>query len=261
MDLNGCVAVLTGSSSGIGAETAKLLAGKGCRVAINYETNASGAEETADACAKLGGEAIVVGGDVASDDACRGLARAAMDKWGRIDVLVNSAGVTKFAPADDLDAVSADDFMWMYAVNVVGPYQIIRACAPHMKAGGQGAVVNISSMGAVTGMASSVAYSASKGALNTMTLTLARALAPEIRVNCVCPALVDTRWNRQALGDERYEQVLANFEATTPLRHALEACDVAGTILWLIEGADRMTGEVLMLDSGLHLGFAPPAAR
>jgi 3-oxoacyl-[acyl-carrier protein] reductase len=261
MDIAGGVAIITGSSSGVGAVTARLLAEKGCNIVVNYRENAAGAAETARACEAEGIEAVVVQADVASDEDCRRLAGAATEKWGRIDALVNNAGTTRFAEAQDLEALSADDFAEIFAVNVTGPYMMIRAVAPHMKAAGRGTIVNVSSLAAVTGQGSSVAYSASKGALNTMTLTLARALAPEIRVNCCCPAMIDTRWNRAGLGDERYEALLDNVKRTVPLRHALEAEDVARTLVWLVEGADYITGEVIMVDSGMHLGMAPTVAR
>lgn len=254
MDLEGKVAVITGGSSGIGAETAGILAERGCRVAINYQSNAAGADEVV---AGLASEGLAVQGNVAEDADCRRIAESVIDKWGRIDALVNNAGTTKFADPHDLDALSKDDFLDMYAINTVGPWQMTRACAPQMKATGHGAVVNVSTIGAVTGMASSAAYCASKAALNTLTLTLARTLAPEIRVNCICPGLVDSRWNRSHLGDEKYETVKATYEATTPLQHACTPEDIAKQIVWMIEGADWMTGEIVMVDSGLHLGFAP----
>jgi len=199
--------------------------------------------------------------DVVDDADCRRLAAAALERWGRIDALVNCAGLTRFVDAADLEAVTAEDFQSMVAVNVVAPFQMARAVAPAMKRAGRGAVVHVSSMGAVTGQASSPAYSASKGALNTLTLTLARTLAPEIRVNCICPGLVDTRWNRAQLGDARYEAVMARYNETTPLRHTLTADDIASAVVWLIEGAAWMTGEILMVDSGQHLGMAPLKAR
>ena len=260
MDIKGCVAIITGSSSGIGAATARFLAEKGCNIAVSYRENADGAADTVRACEALGVEALAVRANVAVDGDCRGLAAAAMEKWGRIDVLVNNAGTTRFADAADMDALSADDFADVFAVNVTGAFQMTRAVAPHMKSGGRGSVVNVSSLAAVNGIGSSVAYAASKGALNTMTLSLARALAPEIRVNCVCPGMVDTRWNRAGLGDERYEALLDTVKTSTPLRHAVVADDVAGAILWMIEGADYTTGEVLKIDSGMHLGLVPKAA-
>jgi 3-oxoacyl-[acyl-carrier protein] reductase len=155
---------------------------------VNYTRSEQDARETLQACQAAGAEAILVKADVSRDADCRALAQSALDKWGRIDGLINNAGITKFAAAKDLDALSAEDFQQIYAVNVIGPYQMIRACVPTMNAQGKGAIVNVSSISGVLGVGSSTAYVASKGALNVMGLALARALAPAIRLNTVLPA-------------------------------------------------------------------------
>lgn len=260
-DLSGRVAIITGASSGIGAATAQMLAARGCNVAVNYQSNRDGAEEVVRQCVEAGADAVAVAADVAEDGDCRALAAAARERWGRIDALVNSAGVTRFVDARDLEALQAEDFMQSFAVNVVGVYQMTRAVREAMVESGGGAVVNISSQAGATGTGSSIAYAAAKGAVNTMTLSLARALAPEIRVNCVAPGLTDTRWNREGLGDEVYENVLARYKENVPLRRAAEAEDIADAIVWLIAGADLVTGQILTVDSGMHLGFAPLLAR
>ena len=187
MALDGSVIVVSGSATGLGAAVAKGVAAKGARVVINYTKSLGDAEETVQACADLGTEALLCQGDVSSDADCRRMAAAALEKWGRIDGLVNNAGASKFASHADLESLTGDDFLHIYNVNVVGAYQMTRAAAPHMKAQGRGTIVNVSSISAITGAGSSIAYAASKGALNTMTASLARALAPEIRVNAVCP--------------------------------------------------------------------------
>lgn len=260
-DLSGKVAIVTGASSGIGAATARGLAAKGCDVAICYRRNRDGAAEVAELCLALGADALALEGDIAEDRDCRRIAAAAVERWGRIDALVNNAGVTRFVDARDLDALNADDFMESFAVNVVGAYQMTRAVRAHMVAAGGGGVVNVSSQAGATGTGSSIAYAAAKGAVNTMTLSLARVLAPEIRVNCVAPGLTDTRWNRDGLGDEVYEKVLAKYTETVALRRAAEADHIADAIVWLIAGAERVTGQILTVDSGMHLGFAPLLAR
>jgi 3-oxoacyl-[acyl-carrier protein] reductase len=150
--------------------------------------------------------------------------------------------------------------MRIFGVNLIGPYQMIRAVAPAMRGRGAGAVVNVSSVAGVMGVGSSVAYAASKGALNTMTLSLARALAPEIRVNAVCPGFVETGWLKAGLGDA-FEKHNAAYEAMTPLKSTLVPDDIAQSVVWLVEGGDKITGEVIMIDSGLHLGGAPLRAR
>ena len=254
MKLKGSVCIITGSATGTGAACAVQLAGKGARVVINYTKSEADAKETAKKCEAAGGEAIVVQGDVAVDADCRKLARAALDKWGRIDGLVNNAGITKFAAHADLDALTAEDFQHIYAVNVIGPYQMVRACTPAMKKQGSGAVVNVSSISGVKGIGSSVAYVASKGALNAMTLSLARALAPEIRVNAICPGLIETRWHLSRFSTEDYAKFKSNYEKSVPLAKAASADDVAEVAVWLLEGAAQVTGETILVDGGLHLG-------
>ena len=254
MKLEGAVCLVTGSATGTGAACAIQLARKGCRVVVNYTKSEKEAKETLSACAAAGAEAILVKADVASDVDCRALARAALDKWGRIDALINNAGITKFAAAADLDALDAEDFQRLYSVNVVGPYQMIRACVPAMKKQGKAAIVNISSISGVMGIGSSTAYVASKGALNAMTLALARSLAPEIRVNAVCPGLIETRWHLSRFSKEDYAKFKQNYEKTVPLAKAATPDDIAEVAVWLIEGAAQVTGESILVDAGLHLG-------
>src|SRR5262245_39361036 len=253
MNLKGAVCIVTGAGTGTGAACAVQLAGKGARVVVNYSRSETEAKQTVKACAGAGGDAILSKGDVASDADCRALAKAALDKWGRIDALINNAGITKFAAASDLDALSAEDFQRLYAVNTIGPYQMIRACAPAMQKQGAGAVVNISSISGVMGIGSSTAYIASKGALNAMTLALARALAPAIRVNAVCPGMIETRWHKDRFDADGYAKFKGDYEKMVPLAKAASPDDVAAAAVWFVECADLITGECLLLDSGLHL--------
>jgi len=255
MTLHQTVCIVTGSAAGIGAACAERLAAKGARVAINYTKSEREAHEVAAACESTGSETILVRADVSSDQDCRRLAAAALDKWGRIDALVNNAGTTKFARHDDLDALQAEDFQRIFGVNVIGAFQMVRAVAPAMQKQGRGAVVNVSSIAGIMGMGSSVAYAASKGALNTMTLSLARALGPAIRVNAVCPGFVETRWLTTGLGAE-YEAKKRGYEAMTPLHATVLPQDVADAVVWLLEGADKITGELITVDSGVRLGVA-----
>ncbi len=261
MELKNSVVIVTGSATGIGAACAIDLARKGARVVINYTKSEAEARQTQAECEQLGAEALLVQANVAVDADCQRLARAALDKWGRIDGLVNNAGTTKVAfDHADLNALQAQDFHDVYAVNVVGAFQMIRAVEPAMRQQGRGAIVNVSSLAAVMGVGTSVAYAASKGALNTMTLSLARALAPQITVNAVCPGFVDTRWLKGALGD-RYEAQRSSVAARSPLQKTSTAEDVSRAIVWLLEGADLVTGEFIMIDGGTHLGGAPQKAR
>jgi 3-oxoacyl-[acyl-carrier protein] reductase len=262
MSLEGKVAIVTGSASGIGQAVALRLARQGARVVVNYTKSKDEAEETFATIRATGGEAELAQADVADDTACRELAGRALQAWGRIDILVNNAGVTKFAGHADLDALDAEDFVRIYRVNLVGAYQMVRACAPSMREAGKGSVVNVSSLAGATGEGSSVAYAASKGALNTMTLSLARALAPIIRVNAVCPAFVATRWFADRFGPEKFEEIKRAQVQTMPLARAGMPEDVATAVTFFCgEGSDHMTGQVLIPDAGYHLGQVPLVKR
>jgi 3-oxoacyl-[acyl-carrier protein] reductase len=255
------VAIVTGSATGLGAAAAKMLAQQGWAVVINYTKSRAEAEATEAECRNLGGDTLLVQADVADDGDCRRLAQAAIDQWGRIDGLINNAGVSKFNTHVNLDGVNKDDFVRIYSVNVIGAYQMTRAVTPHMKKQGKGSVVNISSVAGVMGIGSSIPYAASKGALNTMTLSLARALGPEIRVNAVCPGFIQSRWLREGLGEATYENVKKLQEETTPLKHAGTPEDMAEVAVWFITGAANVTGEILISDAGMHLGGSPLKAR
>lgn len=253
------VAFITGAGSGIGAAAAVQLAERGWNIAINYASRVGSAEEVARACAAHGAQTLLCKGNVGDDGDCRRMAQETHAQWGRIDALVNSAGTTRFADHADLDALSGDDFLEVYRINVVGPWQMVRAVAPHMRAVGKGAIVNVSSVAALRGTGSSVAYAASKAGLNAMTMSLARNLGPEIRANVVCPAMVTGRWHLEHLGAEKYEAQFTNFANSTPLRRRVDPEDVAAAVVWLIDGSDVVTGQVLVVDAGFSLGM--PARR
>jgi 3-oxoacyl-[acyl-carrier protein] reductase len=259
--IQGHAAIITGAGTGIGAATAKKLAALGCNVLINYSRSEKEALATAEACKKLGADSMVYCGDVSNDGACRGMVAETVKKWGRVDALVNNAGVTKFCDQNDLEGLNQDDFIRIFAVNVVGPYQMTRAAVPYMKKRGQGTIINVASNAGITGIASSTAYAASKGALITLTLSLARVLGPEIRVNAVCPGFTESRWNRDGLGEDKYGKVKHFFEESTPLQLVPTTDDIADVILYFICGARVVTGETLLLDGGNHLNQTPLARR
>lgn len=258
----GKTAIVTGSATGIGAAVAVKLARGGANIVVNYSKSEAEANQTAQAVREAGGHALVVQGDVASDQDCRKIADAAMTEWGGIDILVNNAGTTKFAAHADLDALSDADFQRLYAVNVIGAFQMVRASIAGLKASGHGAVVNISSIAGLYGIGSSIAYAASKGALNTMTQSLARALAPLVRVNAVCPGFVASGWFDSAFGKEAAAHMAAEHRKTVPLDRVADPEDIADVALFFASHAARhVTGETLLVDGGLHLTLGQPLVR
>src|SRR5205085_8805227 len=195
---------------------------RGGKIAFNYSNSKKEAEETADLCRKAGAEVVVVQGDVSRDEDCKKIVHA-VGGWAKLDILVNNAGTTKHVPHADMDGLSADDFQRIYAVNTIGPFQMIRAARPLLEAaakasGRASAVVNVSSTAGIGGAGSSVAYAASKGALNTMTQSLARALAPLIRVNTVCPGYIDTPWFTKGRGVDGSKMLRYLIVARVPLK-------------------------------------------
>ena len=215
------VILITGSATGLGAAMAIGVAQRGAKaVILNCTRSLEEAEETAAAVRQAGALTMLVVGDVSQDADCRNIAEAAV-RYGRLDVLINNAGTSKHVPNHaDLDGLSKEDFLRIFAVNTVGPFQMVRACRSLLEASSSANVLMTSSIAGVMGGGSSVAYAASKGALNTMTLSLARALAPKIRVNAICPGFIDTRWFRQGIGEEKANELRERVARNTPLQRA-----------------------------------------
>ena len=258
-DFDGKNVIVTGAATGLGAAVAIGVARQGARVIINYGSSAAEAEATADVCRSAGAEVRVMRGDVADDADCRRIAAAA-NGWGSLHVLVNNAGATKHVPKhSDLDALSAEDFHFLYGVNTIGPFQMVRATRALLEAGARAlghasAVVNVSSSSAFNGSGSSIAYTASKAALNSVTLSLARALAPLIRVNAMCPGYMDTPWWLKGPGRGAAGKLREAVRSMVPLQVASTAEDVAEVVLFLASSASRnMTGELAVADAGLRL--------
>ena len=249
------VVLITGGASGIGAATVRHFLAQGWNVIVNYflEGEAAPVEQLKAEAAAATLQCLPIRGDVGVDDDCRRMAEAGVAHFGRIDALVSSAGTARMVAQHDLDALTLNDFLVTTTVNTAGPFQIVRACAPALRVA-RGAVVIVSSYGALTGTGSSIAYAASKAASNTLTLSLARILAPEVRVNAVCPALVADGFV-QRLDPELFERRAAVQRSRAPLQKVGSASEVAGDIYWLVAGASLMTGAVLMLDAGLHLNM------
>ncbi|MFG1427133.1 SDR family NAD(P)-dependent oxidoreductase [Roseixanthobacter glucoisosaccharinicivorans] len=255
MNLQGKTAIVTGASSpdGVGGETAKALAARGCNVAVNYARNRAGADAVVAACAAHGVDAFAFEADVARDADCRRLAEAAHARWGHLDILINNAAVTRPIALGALEDLDAAEFHRLYDVNLIGPFQMARAAAPHLRATGDAAIVNISSVAGITGNGSSIAYAASKGALNTLTLSLARVLAPQVRVNAICPGGLFGNWTKKLMSEDMYRSKLHEAETSFPLKRGVWPSDVARQVIFLVADATTMTGELMQTDSGRHL--------
>jgi 3-oxoacyl-[acyl-carrier protein] reductase len=250
MDLMGKAAIVTGAGTGVGRATSVALARRGCAVLVNYSRSQEGAEKTAAEVAALGVKSRPHRCDVADDAGCRGMVETAVREFGRLDVLVNNAGTTTFIPHAELDRVSDDDWSRILAVNLKGPFQMARAARSAIEASGGGEVVNVSSVAGIIGTGSSIPYCASKAALNNLTLTLARVLAPKIRVNAVAPGFIAGSWLRAGLGPA-YEPIKQAMEQRSVLGRVCSAEDVAEAILSLVTGSDLVTGHVLPVDGGM----------
>ena len=250
---NNPVAIITGGSRGVGKATAILLAAKGWNITVTCTRSINDANEVVKTCQNLGVEAQAVVADVSDNQACLDTVDHTIKKWGCLDCLVNNAGTTKFAfNHGDLDALDGDDFLHIYSVNVVGPFQMVKACRQYLIHSDDPNVINVSSIAGIKGIGSSLAYASSKGALNTMTQSMARNLGP-IRVNAVCPGFIQGEWLRKGLGNDTYDAALANTEKTTPLGLAVTADQVAESIYNLMSLSKVVTGETILLDGGFHL--------
>jgi 3-oxoacyl-[acyl-carrier protein] reductase len=252
MDVRGKAALVTGSATGIGRATALALARRGCQVAINYTQSQREAEATVREAQGLGVRAFSHRADVSDDESVRALVAACQREFGRLDVLVNAAGTTHFAPAEDLQALTPEIWDRIFAVNVRGTFLATRAAAPLLKCSGAGAVVNLASIAGLRPSAQVVPYAASKAAVVNMTVSLARLLAPEIRVNAVAPGWLEGRWMQAALGAD-YERLMARRAERTPLGRVATADDVAQTILGLIEANEFVTGQTIVIDGGYSI--------
>lgn len=249
------VCLITGAATGIGAACAREFARQGWTVVLSHLDEATHAEALAVAadCQALGVATLLLPLDVRDEASCQAWVNGALAGFGRIDALVNCAGTTRFIAHADLEALTPEEFLRTYDVNTVGSYRVVRACTPALRASGQGSVVNISSIGGLIGRGSSMAYAASKGALNTLTLSLARALAPQIRVNAIAPGLVDGGLPSRVLDAQRHAEVVRVQTASSVLQRVSQASEVAALACFITERAPGMTGAVIPMDNGLHL--------
>ncbi len=249
------VAIVTGGGTGVGRATSLRLAELGYAVAVNYSRSRDDAEQTVAQIASRGGRAMAFQADVADDNAARQLVAATVERFGRLDVLINCAGMTEFIPFVDLERVTDDVWQRLFQVNVVGAFHCARAARGPMLEAGGGSIVNVSSVAAQLAQGSSIPYCCSKAALDNLTVSLARTFAPRIRVNAVAPGFITGRWLENGLG-ENYERVKASFDNTLPLGRVCEPDDVAAAILSLVTGSVLVTGQILAVDSGMLIaGF------
>ena len=244
------VALVTGSATGVGRACVLQFAGRGYDVVVNYSRSEAEAIETAADAKKMGAEVLLSQCDVSDDNSVQQMISDVEAKFGRLDVVVNNAATTSFIDHSDLDAMTEDLWDRILAVNLKGAFFVSRAATPLLKSGDGGAIVNISSGAGITGSGSSVAYCASKGALNTMTKSLARALAPEIRVNAVCPGPIESRWIREGNPDVSIESMVENY----PLPKASMPDDIADAVLFFALGTSMATGQWVRIDGGQTLG-------
>jgi 3-oxoacyl-[acyl-carrier protein] reductase len=249
------VAIVTGGSRGVGAATAKMLFENGWNVLITCSSSIEDAKQLAKDCANKNQEVFAFQADVSNDDECMATIDKAIKKWGRIDALINNAGTTKFVwDHSDLDSLDAEDFHYIYGVNVIGPFQMVKAAKEHLLKSTNPCVVNVSSIAGIRGIGSSVAYASSKGALNSMTLSMARNLGP-IRVNAVCPGFIEGEWLKRGMGIEMYEGTKKHIQNTAPLGKTCSPESIAEVIMNLIEKSELITGQLITVDGGVSLNL------
>lgn len=249
MELEGRAAIVTGAGTGVGAETARRLAALGCDVLVNYSRSQDAAEAVAEEVRSTGVKAFAHRADVSVDADCRDMVAAAMKQFGRLDVLVNNAGTTKFVAHADLEGLDGEDWDKILGVNLKGSFFCSRAARDALEAGDGGEIVMTSSVAGLAATGSSIAYCASKAGVNSLVVSLARALAPKIRVNAVAPGFIDGAWLAEGFGDA-YEGIKNAVVQKTPLRRVCTPPEVAQAIVGLIAGPDLITGHVLPIDGG-----------
>ncbi|MDA1276420.1 MAG: glucose 1-dehydrogenase [Verrucomicrobia bacterium] len=253
MELKGKAALITGGSRGVGRATALALAKGGCAVAINFGQSRDEAEQTAAEIRSLGVQAVCIQADVSDDRACRQMVESAVREIGRLDILINNAGTTKFITHSNLEDATEEIWDRLFAVNLKGPFFCMRAARPHLEASEDGNVVNVASVAGITGMGSSIPYCASKAAVINLTLSMARVLAPKVRVNAVAPGFIAGKWTQDGLG-ANYESSKTGAEKRAVLGKVCLPEDVADAILALITGSRLVTGQTVVCDGGFLVG-------
>jgi 3-oxoacyl-[acyl-carrier protein] reductase len=254
MQLSGRVALVTGGAGGIGGAVVRAFAKSGIAgVAINYRKSNNEAEALADEIERTGVKALAIQANVQSDKEVRAMIARIEQEFGRLDIVVNNAGVTHWVKLSDLESLSDPIWDEILDVNVKGAFRCARAAQKLLETNG-GMIVNVSSISGVLAPStmSSLAYGTAKAALIYMTRGLAVALAPKVRVNCVAPAFTDTPWMSQHFGAD-YQQVITKASSGYPLQRIASPEDIAGAIVGLTTGGDFITGQTLIVDGGLSL--------
>ncbi|UNK18851.1 SDR family NAD(P)-dependent oxidoreductase [Paenibacillus sp. N3/727] len=246
MELTNKVALVTGGGTGIGRATSLELAKRGATVIVNYSRSQSDADETVRWINSEGGRAIAIQADVSRDEEIRTMIRTTIQHFGTVDLLVNNASITKHIPMDDLETATEEVWDELFDVNVKGMFYCARAVAPFMKKNQKGAIVNLGSIAGQTGLGSSLPYAVSKSAVHGLTKSLARALAPDIRVNCIVPGAVATRWWAGR------EVQMSRLAPHLPLQRISTPEDIAAMICTALE-QEAMTGQIITVDSGQTL--------
>jgi len=246
--LEGKVAIVTGAAVGIGRAIAIACGREGAKVVVNYSKSRQEAERTADLVRQGGGDPLLVQADVARDQQVRAMVAQTLDRFGRVDLLVNNAGITAFVPFSDLEGLTDEIWDRLFGVNVKGTFFCCRAVAGPMRRQGHGRIINISSVAGLQAQGSSMAYCASKAAVVHLSKCLARTLGPEIRVNVIAPGFIaDTRWNE---GRPDLEATTEKQRQAAALKRVGTSEDIVDAALYLATGADFMTGAVLVVDGG-----------
>jgi 3-oxoacyl-[acyl-carrier protein] reductase len=242
----GRVALITGGGTGIGREVALMLAAQGVSSVLNYSRSEKEAAETAELVRARGASCLLYQANVADDGKVRAMIGAVVERLGRLDYVVNAAATTDFVALTDLEGLREESWDRTLAVNVKGVFFVCRAAALPLKQA-QGSIVNIASVAGINGRGSSIAYSASKAAVIAMTKSLAQALAPAVRVNCVAPGPVMTRWQAGR------EDAVKKVALAAPLAKVCGPDDVAKVVVPLLLTAGMMTGQTVVVDGGMSL--------
>jgi 3-oxoacyl-[acyl-carrier protein] reductase len=250
--LTGKVALVTGAAVGIGRAIAVAYGREGATVVVNYSKSQQEAEETAALVKQAGGEPLVIQADVAKDPQVRAMVAQTLERFGRIDILVNNAAVTAFVDFPDLEGLTDDVWDRLYNVNVKGTFFCCRAVVPPMRKQGHGRIINIASVAGLSPQGSSIAYGTSKAAVIHLSKCLARTLAPEIQVNVIAPGFIaETRWN---VGRPNLEATIQRVSQAAPLKRVGKPEEVADAALFLATRGDFITGDVMVVDGGRLLG-------